>query len=49
MRALIATEYVTLDGVMEAPGGEQSLGPRGSPMGKVIYDISYCWPNHVGK
>jgi hypothetical protein len=23
MRALIATEYVTLDGVMEAPGGEQ--------------------------
>ena len=21
MRALIATEYVTLDGVMEAPGG----------------------------
>lgn len=40
MRALIATEYVTLDGVMEAPGGEQSRGPRGSPMGKVIYDIS---------
>ena len=40
MRALIATEYVTLDGVMEAPGGEQSLGPRGSPMGKGIYDIS---------
>ena len=23
MRALIATEYVTLDGVMEAPGGER--------------------------
>ena len=40
MRALIATEYVTLDGVMEAPGGEQSLRPRGSPMGKGIYDIS---------
>ena len=40
MRALIATEYVTLDGVMEAPGGEQSLGPRGSPIGKGIYDIS---------
>ncbi len=29
MRKLIATEYVTLDGVMEAPGGEDSLGPRG--------------------
>ena len=29
MRQLIATEYVTVDGVMEAPGGEQSLGPRG--------------------
>lgn len=29
MRALIATEYVTLDGVMEAPGGEESLGSRG--------------------
>ena len=29
MRKLIATEYVTLDGVMEAPGGETSLGPRG--------------------
>ena len=42
MRALIATEYVTLDGVMEAPGGEQSLDPRGSPMGKVISDISMC-------
>jgi len=28
MRKLIATEYVTLDGVMEAPGGEDSLGPR---------------------
>jgi hypothetical protein len=40
MRALIATKYVTLDGVMEAPGEEQSLGPRGSPMGKGIYDIS---------
>jgi dihydrofolate reductase len=26
MRKLIATEYVTLDGVMEAPGGETSLG-----------------------
>ncbi len=24
MRAVIATEYVTLDGVMEAPGGERS-------------------------
>ena len=23
MRAVIATEYVTLDGVMEAPGGER--------------------------
>ena len=23
MRALIATEYVTLDGVLEAPGGER--------------------------
>ena len=29
MRQLIATEYMTLDGVMEAPGGEQSLGSRG--------------------
>ena len=29
MRALIATEYVTLDGVMEAPGTEDSLGTRG--------------------
>ena len=29
MRAVIATEYVTLDGVMEAPGGEDSLGTRG--------------------
>jgi len=28
MRAVIATEYVTLKGVMEAPGGEHSLGPR---------------------
>jgi dihydrofolate reductase len=26
MRKLVATEYVTLDGVMEAPGGEKSLG-----------------------
>jgi dihydrofolate reductase len=29
MRRLIATEYVTLDGVVEAPGGEDSLGARG--------------------
>lgn len=29
MRRLIATEYVTLDGVMEAPGNETSLGERG--------------------
>ena len=29
MRKVIATEYVTLDGVMEAPGGEESLGARG--------------------
>jgi hypothetical protein len=28
MKALIATEYVTLDGVMEAPGGER-LHDRG--------------------
>ncbi len=30
MRKVIATEFVTLDGVMEAPGGETSLGPLGS-------------------
>jgi dihydrofolate reductase len=29
MRKLIATEYLTLDGVMEAPGSETSLGERG--------------------
>jgi dihydrofolate reductase len=29
MRKLVATEYVTLDGVMEAPGDETSLGERG--------------------
>ena len=29
MRKLIATEYLTLDGVMEAPGRETSLGERG--------------------
>ncbi len=29
MRRVIASEYVTLDGVMEAPGGEDSLGARG--------------------
>ena len=29
MRKLIATEYLTLDGVMEAPGTETSLGERG--------------------
>lgn len=29
MRKLVATEYVTLDGVMEAPGSETSLGERG--------------------
>ena len=29
MRRLIATEYLTLDGVMEAPGSETSLGERG--------------------
>ncbi len=29
MRKLVVTEYVTLDGVMEAPGGETSLGSRG--------------------
>ena len=36
MRALIATEYVTLDGVMEAPGGEQSLGLRN-------HEIAEAW------
>ncbi|MCI0556264.1 MAG: dihydrofolate reductase family protein [Anaerolineae bacterium] len=29
MRKLVATEYLTLDGVMEAPGEETSLGARG--------------------
>jgi len=29
VRRIIASEYVTLDGVMEAPGGEDSLGARG--------------------
>ena len=29
MRKLIATEYLTLDGVMEAPGEEGSLGAQG--------------------
>lgn len=29
MRKLIATEYLTLDGVMEAPGEETSLGAQG--------------------
>jgi dihydrofolate reductase len=29
MRRVIASEYVTLDGVMEAPGSEDSLGERG--------------------
>ncbi len=29
MRRVVATEYVTLDGVMEAPGREDSLGARG--------------------
>ena len=35
MRAVIATECVTLDGVMEAPGGEQSLGPRNREIAEV--------------
>jgi dihydrofolate reductase len=29
MRRVIASEYLTLDGVMEAPGSEDSLGDRG--------------------
>ena len=29
MRRVIASEYVTLDGVMEAPGSEAALGDRG--------------------
>lgn len=29
MRRLIASEFMTLDGVMEAPGGEKSLGDLG--------------------
>lgn len=29
MRKVVATEYMTLDGVMEAPGTETSLGTRG--------------------
>jgi dihydrofolate reductase len=29
MRRIIASEYVTLDGVMEAPGSETSLGDHG--------------------
>ena len=29
MSKVIATKYVTLDGVMEAPGGQDSLGTRG--------------------
>jgi len=29
MRKLVATEYLTLEGVMEAPGSETSLGERG--------------------
>jgi len=29
MRRVIASEYLTLDGVMEAPGSEDSLGERG--------------------
>jgi hypothetical protein len=40
MRTLIATKYVTLDGVMEALGGEHSLGPPESPTGKGSYAIS---------
>jgi hypothetical protein len=42
MRALIATEYVTLDGVMEAPGGERlhdwgftSANPRNREIAEV--------------
>jgi len=35
MRAVIATEYLTLDGVMEAPGGEHSLGPRKGEIAEV--------------
>jgi hypothetical protein len=42
MRALIATEYVTLDGVMEAPGGERlhdwgftSADPRNREIAEV--------------
>ena len=55
MRALIATEYVTLDGVMEAPGESDytiyQCGPaqprnRGS-VGE--HGCDYCWPNQVGK
>ena len=45
MKAMIATEYVMLDGVMEGPGREQCLGPRGSPIGIGIYEV--CpWVNH---
>ena len=42
MRALIATEYVTLDGVMEAPGGKRlhdwgcnSANPRNREIAEV--------------
>ncbi len=41
MRKLVVSEFVTLDGVMEAPGGEPSLGARSG------WTIPY-WGDDIG-
>lgn len=43
MAKLIVTEFVTLDGVMEAPGGEP-----GHPHFGWVFDYAGAWPQRKG-
>jgi hypothetical protein len=51
MRKIIVTEFITLDGVVEAPGGNEAAHPHGGWTSTRWMNLPVwmhcCWAKHV--